>query len=341
MRLVLLALLLIKQIAVHDILPDGEEAAREGRDRREEGVAEPDDKDIVLLTEGLAAHDLLVVAHTDAASDPELRHARHESNQRDEHLVDHRRGVVHQALRRHDDRERQRADPKIEGGVLRLGAEAVELRQELLHGQRGKERQNQHGEDARTDHPEGGQERDPLLRVDERQHERCEDRHHEVDQQRVGRYRGGTTSEFYGEDHGGGCRRAEEAEHGALDQDARGVVAHDEQHGCKEREEAHLNEHRPPEPPLQTQIAHANLAEREEEHQEEQRRLDKSHRLLGQAIGAIGPRQRREDKVGGRPDHHGDRQGPLAQKIDEFVHGAKVRKKGEIIRCKWKFDDSM
>ena len=97
-------------------MPDAVETAGDGDDGGEEGVAHPDAEDGVLLAEGLAGGDRAAVAAADAAAQPELEDAGEQRGGED--LPDHGAGAaLHDGAGAHQDGERQRDGPDIEGQV--------------------------------------------------------------------------------------------------------------------------------------------------------------------------------------------------------------------------------
>jgi hypothetical protein len=129
----------------------------------------------------------------------------------------------------------------------------------------------------------------------------------------------------YGAGRGG---RADEAEHCALDDEPPRSVGDEMEYHCQRSERYGLYQTKPKIPCAKVQVGGLHFAECEEQHAEDEQRLDVAYRFVRQGFGACQKWQIRIDKISCHTCKHGDRQRPVFYESYDLLHdGCKINGK--------------
>ena len=121
----------------------------------------------------------------------------------------------------------------------------------------------------------------------------------------------------------GGCtgRGADEAGHGALDEQATRKVGEEDEHRCAEGEGYDLNQQQRGVPAAGLQVGGLYLAEGDKQHAEDECGLQYANQLVGDVAGASEEGKAGVDKVEHYAHEHRDGQRPiLIETEDSFQH---------------------
>ena len=254
-------------------MPDTVEASSQSSQGIEEGITHPNGEDGVLLSAGLSRSNGFVIMPSNKPTYSKLR----DTSQKRAYHNQQARQQSHSCM--HDDAgcdgycNRQSYYPKMEGQV----GMSVDETQEGWEGVTDEEAQQQRKDEQREhpldNHPEGQPETQPACRINEGNKSRdencgCEVNHHSVSRQRT------NVSSQFGSHHSR-CSRgwAKETEHRALQKETACFVLYRLMNQTKQGRNDSLKSQQPPLPAFESHVLKSDAAERQRQHQEDERWL--------------------------------------------------------------------
>ena len=238
---------------------------------------------------------------------------------------------------REDHGESQSEEPDIKGIAAPPHQNPLETMGGIADGpgqQAGKDqnRENLEGDPAHIDpemHVTGGS--------DHRNDHRNEEGGRHVDKAHIAHRRGKVAVQLLGDDPGGCGRGADEAEHGAFQQDAEGAVgSHGTAQGEKQ-EPGDLDGERPQVPALQAQVVRGNLDELEKQQQGDDEPLPFGCDHMERPAPGLQKAGIMVQQVQADSQHDGNREQPVLEKLKKLIHlhgrGKAGRSAGPSVSC--------
>lgn len=306
-------------------MPHGIKAGGKAADGVEESVGRPDAEHGSLLTQRLAAAHGFPIVPANNEPRPKLEYARQKACKGQAREKCPTAVSVHRALGADGYSQTEGKCPKIESEVVSGYHTAMEARKHIAHKQGGKEGADEHGEHAAHNNPEAVNEAEALLRMHQGNDGRNEQSGQYVDEYGIGYYALHAAAQLLGNDGRRGCRRADEAHHGALQHGSLKPFSHTCLHGNEgqQTKKPALNEQEPKVPQMRAEVGRLYFAEGHKEHTEKEGRLHESYNIQRQ--GFVGGKERdgRINEIGHYPRQYGNGQCPILEKCNEAMHNSK------------------
>ena len=308
--------LFIKLPRIDEVVPYGIETAGSSGDWGEKGVAEPNDEDGVLLTKCLASLHTHIVMTTYPSAKAKLEETCHKGDNGNAANIPHRLLTVCQCFARDSDGYGKRHRPHIERQVLGGHYAAMESGHEITNKPRKEEGDDEQGEHLVDDDHKGGHKRQTCLGMSQGKKGGTEQRHYHIDDNGVGR--GGCRIASQLLRNNGTCSGSgtDDGKHEALDYHSRlGGGKRPKKETSRSKQQA-LGEQQPKMPTMGLEVGGLYLAERHEEHDEKQHRLQNLNHREDVGLHLIRQGQGATDIIRQRPTEHRNRQCPVFYELD-------------------------
>lgn len=276
---------LVELPGVVDVVPDAVEATGQGRDRRHEGVAHPDDKDGVFLAKRLTTLNSLAIYVAYLLSDVELQQAAGKCHHNNSEHGKHRDAAVHDGLDGDGDGQGKRDGPEIERKITVSVENLLQFRSKSPYKPCQYKRTNQQWKHLRQNKDECGDKVCFRHGMSQRQEGRGRDCDGKIDEDGVSGDICSTAIEFSGH-HSGGCRRGtEQAKHGAFQDYPESIIIHVRKQPRYKAEESKLDTHDDEMPLSEVKVAGPDGEKCQKQHEENEEGLHDADHFVDKSVG--------------------------------------------------------